>query len=364
MNQSVQANSEMVILAREYRALTQKELAEAVGVKQPQIAMLEGGVPGAASYATIKAISDALRFPIEFFAQAEHRLGFGSSSVYYRKMASITAADRKAISSITNLARIGLKTLLDAVDVEADLDLPKIDLDDVDGAPARAASIVRAAWSLPDGPIANLSSLIERAGVVIVEIDFGIRGISGTGMRLANMPPIIFINSALPPDRYRFTLAHEIAHLVLHDTPRETMEDEADEFASELLMQKMEFHVSVSQFGNRPTLRNLIALKPYWKVAISAMILRLASLDIISSDYKRSLFIQMSNLKMRLDEPQPFPRELPTLFAKIIKAALGDLPADRDSMARILKLPSDVFTRLFASSLQEGKAQPSRLRLV
>lgn len=358
-------NPDMVILAREYRALTQKELAEAALMKQPQIAMLEGGVENAASFETIEAISKALKFPIDFFYQQEPRLGFGSSSVYYRKMSAITAADRKSISSITNLTRIGLKRLLDAVEVDSDFSLPRIDLKDVDGSPSKAASIVRAAWNLPDGPIQNLTNFVERSGVIIVELDFGIRGISGTSMRLANLPPIIFINNAMPPDRYRFTLAHELAHLVLHDAPCETMENEADEFASELLMQKTEFKVSVAQFGGRPAIRNLIALKPYWKVSISGMIMRMGQLGVISDQTKRSLFIQMSNLKMRLDEPQPFPKEKPTLYSKIIKSAIGDLPDDIDIATQVMKMPEDVFKLLYASSLQEEKTAPvSRLRLV
>jgi len=359
----VAVNPDMVILAREYRLLTQRQLADAASVKQPQIAMLEGGVEDAASRETIERISKVLAFPIEFFYQPEPRLGFGSSSVYYRKMSNITAADRKSISSITNLTRIGLKRLLDAVEIEADLDLPRIDLRDVEGSPSKAASILRASWSLPDGPIQNLTHLVERAGVIIVEIDFGIRGISGTGMRLANLPPIIFINKALPPDRYRFTVAHELAHLVLHDTPRETMEDEADEFASELLMQKLEFKVSVSQFGKAPTLRNLVALKPYWKVAISAMIMRMAQVGVISESSKRSFYIQMSTLKMRLNEPQPFPKERPTLYEKIIKGAIGDFNDDAAAANKIMKMPDDVFKRLYASYLRE-ESRPSSLRLV
>lgn len=361
----VLVNPDMVILAREYRALTQKELAEAAFIKQPQIAMLEGGIENSASTETIEAISKALDFPVDFFYQPEPRLGFGSSSVYYRKMSSITAADRKSISSITNLTRMGLKRLLDAVEVDSDLVLPRVDLKDVDGSPGKAAAIVRAAWSLPDGPIQNLTNFVERSGVIIVESDFGTRGISGTGMRLANLPPIIFINNALPPDRYRFTLAHELAHLVLHDAPHETMEDEADEFASELLMQKSEFKVSVSQFGGKPTLRNLIALKPYWKVAVSAMIMRMGQLGIISEQTKRSLFIQMSNLKMRLDEPQPFSKEQPVLYSKIVQSAIGDLSNDMDVATQVMKMPTDVFKRLYASSLRAGTpASVSHLRLV
>jgi len=358
-------NPEMVILAREYRALTQKKLADASLIKQPQIAMLEGGVANAASAETMEAISKALDFPMEFFYQSEPRLGFGSSSVYYRKMSAITASDRKSISSITNLTRIGLKRLLDAVEVDSDLILPRVDLKDVEGSPGKAAAIVRAAWSLPDGPIQNLTNFVERSGVIIVESDFGTRGISGTGMRLANLSPLIFVNTTLTPDRYRFTLAHELAHLVLHDAPHETMEDEADEFASELLMQKSEFKVSVSQFGGRPTLRNLIALKPYWKVSVSAMIMRMGQLGIISEQTKRSLFIQMSNLKMRLDEPQPFSKERPALYSKLVKSAIGDFSDDIDVATKIMKMPADVFKRLYASSLrEETSVSVPRLRLV
>ena len=360
-----QANPDMVILAREYRGLTQKELADTAEIKQPQVAMIEGGLKGAASAETMASISKALNFPLGFFYQSEPRLSFGSSSVYYRKMSNLTAANRKSISSITNLARIGLKKLMEAVDIEADLKLLHIDLQTVEGSPSKAAAILRAAWSQPDGPIQHLTNLVERAGVVIVEHDFGVNGISGTGMRLANMPPLIFLNSTLPPDRYRFTLAHELAHLVLHDVPCEMMEDEADEFASELLMQKLEFRVSVAQFGGRPTLRQLVQLKPYWKVAISAMIMRMGQLDIITPEMKRSLFIQMSNLKMRLDEPQPFPKEQPQLYAKLVRAAIGDLSDDEETASQVMKMPQDLFRHLYASSLREEKqASPSRLRLV
>lgn len=361
-------NPDMIILAREYRGLTQKELANNSSLKQPQIAMIEGGIENSASTETILSISNALNFPVEFFYLKEDRLGFGSSSVYYRKSSSITAADRKYISSITNLVRIGIKHFIDSVDIEYDFTLPFIDLKNIDGSPGKAAGIIRAIWGVPDGPINNLTNLIERSGVIIVECDFGVKGLSGTSIRLTNTPPIIFVNKELKPDRYRFTLAHELAHLVIHDKPRETMEDEADEFASELLMQSHEFKISVSQFGKQPTLRNLIALKPYWKVAVSAMIMRMHQINFISEKTKRSLFIQMSNLKMRLNEPQPFKREKPTLFSKLVKAAIGDFDNNVNLAKDIMKLPEDIFKLLYASSLEEDvvtpPAQAHRLRLV
>ena len=93
--------------------------------------------------------------------------------------------------------------------------------------------------------------------------------------------------------------------------------------------------------------------------------MRMGQLGIISEQTKRSLFIQMSNLKMRLDEPQPFIKERPILYSKIVKSAIGDLPDDIDVATQIMKMPIDVFKRLYASSLMVEKTDPvSRLRLV
>ena len=84
------------------------------------------------------------------------------------------------------------------------------------------------------------------------------------------MPPLIFMNAAMPGDRYRFTLAHELAHLVLHNQPEtdEAMEEQADEFASEFLLPAKE----IRPYLARPSLGGLARVKPYWKVSIKALL--------------------------------------------------------------------------------------------
>jgi hypothetical protein len=72
------------------------------------------------------------------------------------------------------------------------------------------------------------------------------------------------MNSTVPGDRYRFTLAHELAHLVLHNHPAgdEEMETEADEFAAEFLMPAKE----VRPYVAAPSLGRLGRAKAHWKV--------------------------------------------------------------------------------------------------
>ncbi len=364
MKTQAQINPEMIILAREFRGMTQAGLAEKSHVKQPQIAMIEAGNESAASDEVLARIANVLNFPMDFLTSNEHRLGFGSSSVFYRKKASLTAANRKQIEGITNLTRIAIKKTLTAVDIQTKLKLHKIDLEDESCTPRQVAERVRSAWLIPDGSIQNLTSLVESAGVIIVESDFGTNGIDGTSIWVAETPPFIFLNKNLPPDRYRFTLAHELGHLIMHDIPHESMENEADEFASELLMQTSEFKVATFQFGSKPTLRQLAQIKPYWKVSIAAMIMKLHQLSHINETTKRTLFIMMSNAKMRLNEPQGFEKEKPLLLKKIVTASIKENGFNENQTMNFLKLPYDVIMQLFGAFLQEGQIRKPHLHLV
>lgn len=346
-----QVNPHMVILARDYRRMTQKELAAKSMVTQPQIARIEAGIESSSSNEVIERIAKSLDFPLSFLTSNEIRLGFGSSAIYYRKKSCLTAANRKRIESITNLSRIAIKKTLDAVDIQARLTLPKIDLDFHGYTPKEVADRIRAAWLIPDGAINNLTMLVESAGVIIIESDFGTNGIDGTSLWISETPPLIFINKDLPQDRYRFTLAHELGHLIMHDIPHENMEDEADEFASELLLQTSEFKAATFQFGSRPTLKQLAQIKPYWKVSIASMIMKLRKINQISEDTKKSLFIA----KIRMNEPQGFDKEKPSLLKKILAASIKENGFNENQTSDFLKLPYDAIKQLFGSFLLEEK---------
>jgi len=89
---------------------------------------------------------------------------------------------------------------------------------------------------MPIGPVRNVARWIEFAGVFIVEENFGTQRIDGTFQWVGDHG-IIFINAALPLDRKRLTLAHELGHLVLHTNDLDAdVEKQANNFAAEFLM--------------------------------------------------------------------------------------------------------------------------------
>ena len=360
----VKINPAMIVLAREYRGLTQEELARRLYVGQASIAKIEGGIQTGIQETTAEYLCDALDFPLDFFTQEEDLIGFGSSAYYYRKKAELSAADRKRIHGIVNLLRIHLKKFLGFVEIGAKRPLPKLDIgEDYGGSAAKAAQAVRAFWSLPDGPVNNLTGLIESAGVIVIPCDFGTRAMDATSLRLAEMPPIIFINKDVPGDRWRFTLAHELGHLVMHQIPHEMIEDEADTFAAELLMPHLEIKAQLSRYG-RLRLIDLANLKTYWKASMGALIERAHNLHVIDDSQRRYLWMGMNKQGYRMNEPNPLPKEEPKNHRKIVTFFLEELKYSPEDFARMLRVnPPELGLHGVSSDGALGSKKP-RLRVV
>ncbi|WP_186821595.1 helix-turn-helix domain-containing protein [Wohlfahrtiimonas chitiniclastica] len=340
---------DMLTLAREYRGITQKDLALASGITQSQIAQMENGIASSASEETIEIVLNQLGFPREFFELDECKTGFGSSSVFYRKKTRLTAANRRVIQSKVNLHRIALKRVLDMVDIEDNTNLPFVDIEDSNNTPEDAANIIRSSWNIPDGPISNLTKYIENAGIIVIECDFETRYIDGTTLFSKDTPPIIYINKDLPADRYRFTLAHELGHLIMHEHHSEQMEEEADSFASELLLPKSLFSAHAARIGNSPTLGDIAKLKSFWKVSMAAIIERLYRLNYINADKKKNLYIMMNQKKIRQVEPLLFEKESPRLLQEMIYVLCDDIGSNIKNISQFILLPQDVLQDIYST---------------
>ncbi len=333
----VKINPEMVVLAREYRGLTQEELARKLYVSQAKIARIEGGLQREIPEVLMDFIVEALSFPHDFFTQNEDRIGFGSSAYFYRKKSDLSASDRKRVHGLVNLLRIGVKRYMSFVEVGAKRPLPVLDLANYGNSPTKIAQALRGMWKLPDGPIKNLTALVESAGVIVMPCDFGTRSIDATSLRLTEMPPLIFINFDIPGDRWRFTLCHELGHLIMHDIPVDTMEDEADAFAAEFLMPEVEMRAQFSQYS-RLRLQDFRNFKQHWKTSMGSLIERAHDLQFLDDNQRRYLWITMSKLDFRLREPDPIEVEQPKTFKNIVQYFLKELKYGPEDFQKLLKL--------------------------
>ena len=350
-------NPEMVVLAREFRDITQEKLAQKLFVSQAKIAKLEGGIATDVPDVLFDQLCEALKLPREFFTQKEDVIGFGSSAYFYRKKDKLTATDRKQIHSWVNILRIHLKKMLEAIEIDSKRVLPRADIEEYGGSATKAAQALRASWDIPDGAISNITSLIESSGVVIIPVNFNTEFMDGTCLRLNEMPPIIFINANQSGDRMRFTLAHELAHLILHDVAHDKMENEADEFASEFLMPEAELAPQFSRLG-KIRLVDLSNLKSYWKCSIQALLMRAKHLGFLTKNQARYLWVQISKQGWRTQEPNPIERERAKTYLNILNYYKNTLGYEKDDFVKMFKIPLNDLYLLYASIFPQKPKKP------
>jgi Zn-dependent peptidase ImmA (M78 family)/transcriptional regulator with XRE-family HTH domain len=313
----------MVVLARESRGLTQKELAELTFVAQATISKIESGVrsPGED---VLRELSRALRYPTDFFYQPDRVYGLGLGELFHRKRRSVPVKTLLRLHATVNIWRMHLDRLLDGVQ-PVECRIPRADLEELNFDVREIARRVRASWSLPKGPVSNLCLAIEDAGGIVIPFDFETKLIDAVSHWVPPLPPLFFMNTVIPTDRMRFTLAHEVGHMVMHQdshtyfqvSDAKEVERQADEFAGELLMPERE----ISPQLDNVSLYKLALLKPHWKVSMAALLMQAERLQRVSPRTARSLWAQMSQKGWRRREPAnlDLPAERPTFIQELVE---------------------------------------------
>lgn len=349
-------NPRMITLAREARGLVQSELAKKLSIGQGTLSKIEGGVlaPGESILA---ALSAELDFPVDFFLEDGHVHGLGTDAHHqlYRRRKSLSMKSLKQVEAMVNIARMHLATFLRSVSVEPDRTIPRLDLEEYEGNVEHVAASIRAAWTVPGGPIDNLIALLESAGAIVVPFDFGTDQIDATSVWLKDLPPIILYNRGLLADRCRFTLAHELGHLVMHSlVPSPDMENEADRFAAEFLMPAKEIGPQLA----RMSLRRAAQLKPYWKVSMASLIYRAQQLGKLTKQEAQRLYISMGAHGYRTREPAELdiPLEQPRTHLDLLTFHTGSLGYSREELQRLLRIGERDFDRLYRPAAELKRA--------
>src|SRR5436305_1776877 len=104
-------NPEMLILARESRGLTQKELASALGIQQGTVSKMEAGLQLPPD-GLLPRYSNTLGYPVEFFSQPDRVFGFNSTVFFHRKRQSLSDKTLRRLHAYMNLTRIRVTRLL------------------------------------------------------------------------------------------------------------------------------------------------------------------------------------------------------------------------------------------------------------
>lgn len=354
---------DMLRLARQRLGFTQKNAAFRLGLLQPVLSRYENGLAEPDSAMLMKA-SQVYEVPVDFFDLRDPVYGPPVSvHAMLRGASDVTARELDMITAELNLRVTHLARFLEGVDFNATSNVPPLDVEQY-GSPSKIAATLRAHWSIPSGPVRNLVYWVEKAGCVVGLSAFGGASVSGVTFRVPGRPPIVLLNRSHPADRMRYTLAHELGHLVMHRFPTDTMEQEANEFASAILMPENDI---VDYFrGRRVTLELLAALKIEWKVSMQALLMRASNLGFVTANQSRYLWQQISARGWRTAEPPEldFEREQPTALPAIIESHLSDLGYTEAELSKLVRLRESEFNEMYDIQKPLPPKENSRLRVV
>lgn len=355
-------NPDLMRVARQLRGLQQGEAAARLGISQAMLSRVENRLVAFADDLLQRA-AEAYELPPSFFVQTDTVFG-APVSVHpmWRKRASVGARELDQLVAELNVRLMHLRRLLQAAEIEATYPIPLHPAEDDDDA-ARIAGLVRAQWRMPAGPVHNLTRIAESAGIVVVHSDMAGAAIDGVTFAVPGLPPLVVLNAAQPADRMRFTLAHELGHLVMHRRkPTRLMEEQANEFASSFLMPAADIRPYLSR---RIDLRLLAELKPFWRVSMAALLVRARTLGLLAYNQERYLWQQFSMAKIRQSEPPEldFPREAATVLPDLVGAHIQQLGYSVADLAAMVHARPDEFGKLYGIAAAAAPAVPY-LRIV
>jgi Zn-dependent peptidase ImmA (M78 family)/transcriptional regulator with XRE-family HTH domain len=318
-------------LARELRGLSQRQLSDAVGVTSAAMSQFEKA-DAKPSVATLQQIAAQLRMPLPFFATGSapssrdrHDAGTFDGTGHFRSLRSVTAPQRRSALSVAYLVRDVADVLSHEVRLPA-RNLPRMPLTagDPPEAAERIAAQIRAAWEVPPGPIPDVVRLLERNGVVCARFRTDSAAVDAFSVPFRECVVVVLDSDKSKRDRERFSAAHELAHLIMHDPdnePNKAIENQAHRFAAALLMPAEEIRPYLTP---RVNWASLLSVKLQWGVSLAALLMRGKTLGVLSDTAYAQAMKVMGMRGWRRTEPGDLgPAESPTLLSAALQVAAG-----------------------------------------
>ncbi len=208
----------------------------------------------------------------------------------------------------------------------------------------RAASLVRADWKLGSEPLPNLVEFLEEKGIKVL-LESIPREIDGLMCRVAwrdhGSVPVIVVNDHrwVSGERQRFTLAHELGHLVLDCAVNVPNEKAANRFAGAFLMPADVLWAEVGKRRDSLSIGELIELKSVFGVSLQMLVYRCRDLRIIGEELFAGLFREFKEKGWRdppYEEPASIDLERPRRFQRLCLRAIAQGAVSESRGAELL----------------------------
>ncbi|MGB3943430.1 MAG: XRE family transcriptional regulator [Methanothrix sp.] len=339
---------ERIKQARRIRGMSQRVLAERAGVSAQAISKYERDI-NAPSSGVLLRLSKALGVGVEFFVRPKSVVAITPD---YRRLRAFPKKRVAAIIAgiadwleryieIERILRPGEGGL--GFSYPSGFPRPVSSMEAVE----EAATDLRRGWDLGSGPIENLVHLLEDRGVKVGVIDLA----GGDGIDACTFfaeddgrAPLVVVRSNLTGDRQRFSIAHELAHLMVEPDGLDA-ERAAHRFAGAFLVPEKAARFELELAAGRGRRRDLsdfelLALKLKYGISMQAWIYRAKDLGIISDEKAAALFKRFRARGWHKREPGgEIPEEWPMRFELLVNLALAEGAISKRRASELLNKP-------------------------
>lgn len=279
--------------ARKLRTFSQQKLADELEVSKQMISKYEKGQSMPSSQILIK-LTQVLNLNLDyFFTPPTVSLG----DINFRKKSRL---GQKKIDAIKEEVRIKISNYLE---IEKILQIDSIfknsvqkqrisSLEDVEAIVLK----IREDWKIGLDPIHNIIQILEDQQIKVIEIAEEEKLFDGMATIIDDKYAVIVINKNFGIERKRFTLFHELGHLLL-DLPEcdiKTEENFCNYFAGEFLLPKSSLIDEFGESRNAISLKELITVQEKYGISVPAIIYRLVDSHILSKLKQQQFYIEMN----------------------------------------------------------------------
>lgn len=320
--------------ARKAGNLSMRELAEKAQISPMAISKYERGQDTPSSGVLLR-LARSLNTSIDFFFRPT---AAAITLQAYRKHAVLGKKEQEAIRMrIQEWLERYLETEEFFPGEHQPASLPSYTIQSLDQVEAAAAKL-RREWELGLDPIENLTQLLEDRGIKVGMVD-GFEHFDACTF-LADGVPVIVTKAALPGDRQRFNLAHELGHLVLRPENDVDPEAAAHRFVGALLVPAEAARFELGLDRSILEVNELYLLKHKYGLSMQAWIYRAKDLEIITPSTSMRLFqLFRANSWHRKEPGQGYPPEEPLRMEQLIYRALAEDLLSRSKAQELLGKP-------------------------
>lgn len=206
----------------------------------------------------------------------------------------------------------------------------------------KIAKELREDWKIGLDPIENLAETLEDHAAIVLALDADERfdGNAAWATVVSDDEytiPILVTNAAMPGDRQRFNLAHELGHLAIRQKQTKEDEDIAHRFAAAFLVPDETAYKELGRSRSRIEFDELLLLKHKYGLSIQGWVRRAKDLGIITPSLYKNTIVSFRKRKWHKREPgKQVVSEQPLRFKQLVLRAMAERIISRERAEELI----------------------------